>query len=470
MTTPARKSATTKELLRHVAQRSTGKLSLGEEEWPFEVFLMNGDIIGAVSPQDDSLLLRRIRHTNSLDTERLESLEKVASAGQSIFGQLLDEVESTVIEPILTERFRDNLTAFVASGHGPHFEAQMGVFVDNMQMGQNSARLIDTACKEADRAISVQLSTAVVLGSTEPRDEFESAVARHASTTPVPVALLLELAPVEPWTGRALVASMLDSGALADPSVQLSNLDVAPVQLDEAEDDEPTVEVENVLLEAEDFEEIEEIEEIADSEPDESPVSPVDSGDMAKWLDNGDHISEEDLAFFEDHEHDRGAGEGGFSTEMHNLDRVDVGGEEHEVLEADEAPSAKFSAPVLSEHDALEKIEVANDVLRRVTTAFDAASGHGRGRSQIQLLVDGAPSKYTALLHDLTITEAGELPAEDLLDNLAGRPPSEHRQLINSALKNVIERALSSAADDLPEDSFDDVYESVAGYNKRLGL
>ncbi|MEZ4317978.1 MAG: hypothetical protein R3F61_10760 [Myxococcota bacterium] len=486
---------------------------------------MNGDIVGATTPSDDRLILRRIRISGALPYARLGEVEAQVASGEPVFGILLDAVDGPTLDGILFDRFRDNLIGFVAATEEPRFEALLGVFVDNMQMGQNAARLIDTTCKDADLAMRWPTTLEVGLGEGNPRDDLEATLMAVVTETPTPIGELVLRSTLEPWTGRAVAAAMLDSGALVPGRSELTELEPEPLDepADELEESvsledlgslaseaaptspDPGFDAEPPDLESGDMEPLDEpepeadddIPELdddvtfeplpdeltgdapdADDEPAPSPdadadaVSPGD--DLSRWLDTGEQISEEDMAFFEDHESDRGAGDGGFSTETHNLDRVDVGPPgsppPEEVLEADEAPSAKFSAPVLSEADALEKIEVCNDVLRRVTSAFDAAAGAGRGRAQIQLLVDGSPSKYTALLHDLTVLENGELPADDLLDNLAGRPPSEHRQLINSALKNVIERALSSAADDLPEDSFDDVYESVAGYNKRLGL
>jgi hypothetical protein len=143
---------------------------------------------------------------------------------------------------------------------------------------------------------------------------------------------------------------------------------------------------------------------------------------------------------------------------------------EDETIEVDEAPSSRFGAPPLSEEEAFAKIEVANEVLQSIVDAFDEAEGSGRGRAVVQLLVDGVPSQFATLLHDLKIDDDGELPARVLVRNLADRPPTEHRQLLNNSLADIIERALSTAADELPDDKLDGVLESVAGYRSRLGL
>ena len=113
---------------------------------------------------------------------------------------------------------------------------------------------------------------------------------------------------------------------------------------------------------------------------------------------------------------------------------------------------------------------MANDELTKVVHAFDEAEGSGSGRAVVQLLVDGCPPKYAPILHGLQVANDGTLPAEQVITNLQARPPTEHRQLMNQTLIDVIERALSSAADDLPDQVFDDMYEAIAGYRHRMGL
>ena len=141
-----------------------------------------------------------------------------------------------------------------------------------------------------------------------------------------------------------------------------------------------------------------------------------------------------------------------------------------QTIEAPESPVTRFGAPVLSEDEAFGKVGVANEALTVIVDAFDDAQGAGRGQAVLQLLVDGSPGKYANLLRDLTVDNGGPLPASDLVDNLYSRPASEHRQLLNKSLEDLIDRALSSAADELPDEIFDDMYGQVAGYRKRLGL
>jgi hypothetical protein len=197
---------------------------------------------------------------------------------------------------------------------------------------------------------------------------------------------------------------------------------------------------------------------------------------LADWLNRTEEESAEDdeLSFFSDHDTNRGSDGGGqFRTDAQHLEKVEVGGMGEggsEVVEAEEAPVARYGAPVLTRGDALAKIDVANEVLSMVSGAFDDNEGPGRGRAVLQLLVDGVPSQFAVVLRDLQVSDTGELPSERVLRNLNGRPATEHRQLLNNSLVDIIERALSSAMDELSDEAVDQVLSSVAGYRQRLGL
>lgn len=480
MSSPAKKTVATRELLRQIASRSTGRLQVDTVDGALEVYLMNGEVIGAVARRDGQALLRRVRLADAVSPERLSELTRIAAEGGDLFGALIDQVPTEVIEPALADRFRENLVRWVSQTEDPSFTSLPGVFVDNMQMGHDTVQLVESCCRIADRALSYPTDTELVAGQGRPSDALEALVLERIGATARIGSLLPDL-PAEPLTARAAIAAMLDTGLLLEGGVELQELHTDEVEIltplpsqvpqtedDEDEDDEdaPTVHAVNELVDFED----EPTPAPATPAADEGMVSPGD--DLSKWLHTGD-LDDEDMAFFEDHEDDRGGGAGGFTTESHNLDKVDVtghGAPEEEVIAVDEAPSARFAAPVLEEDIAVQKVAVCNDILRATAAAFDRVEGTGRGQAAVQLLVDGSPSKFSAVFHNLSITRDGEVLIDEVLDNLASRPQSEHRQLLNSALKDIMDRALNIAADELPDEEFDQLYESVAGYNQRLGL
>ena len=66
------------------------------------------------------------------------------------------------------------------------------------------------------------------------------------------------------------------------------------------------------------------------------------------------------------------------------------------------------------------------------------------------------------------MAEDGTIDTSALLDNLRRRPEPEHLRLVNQGLLDLVERVLSTASDELPEDRVETVLESVTGYQKRI--
>ncbi|TVQ86516.1 MAG: hypothetical protein EA397_20165 [Deltaproteobacteria bacterium] len=285
---------------------------------------------------------------------------------------------------------------------------------------------------------------------------------RPEGDTPVSVGPLLEQIDPE------LPSDYADAPAAADADAEERSADQSPpedstselddVDLTDVTDDAPTDSG------------------VPDSPPEEDGPFHDPEGDDAPanpdyWL-NPNIELEADLEAFSDHDSTRGGAdgeEGAFTTEDHNLDRVEVATLDPEAIEVGEAPVARFSAPVITEDEARDKIAVAHDVMSKISAAMDQAKGKGRGQSAVQILFDGAPSDSKALFKNLTATDEGGLPVEDVLHNLQLRPEAEHRRLLAKGLSNLIERYLSLSFEELPDESIDEVLEQVAGYSQRLG-
>ena len=109
-------------------------------------------------------------------------------------------------------------------------------------------------------------------------------------------------------------------------------------------------------------------------------------------------------------------------------------------------------------------------VLLALAGALDEAQGAGSGTSTMQLLVDGRPRPYIPLFDGVRVRAPGELPPAGLLANLRRRPETEQRHLLNQGLLDLIDRALDVAADNLEEDTFDDLLGQVMGYRQKLRL
>jgi len=636
-----------------------------DETEEISVYVMGGEIVAAQATNDDLLLVRRLDAAGILDADRVVELTAMARTGESVFGILLEEVDANTMERVLHQRFLDNLARFVGIDAIPSFTELSAVFVENIQIGHDSRRLIGDCVHLWEMASKVDLDAELVAAHPEEAAGAQALVIASLQPERTVRQILVEL-PLEPVAARAMMAQMVETGIvahlteleleleadeeeeeaseeeepvedqetmevpvtpdesspteviegpLAIPKNDLTSMETevvaskprrprklgdlirsrvkkpakeaappAPIE-EEDEEDGPTlgdttplptgpteVEVEvgwdhqgEVAAEQESFELVEELEpagvaepeaveeagvgveeeepaesvpepeevetlaEAETAEPAEEPaeapapeegevpgegVEPPEEGEAADeaaetWGDQLDEVEVEepeeelledevvvpaptldvdsllhpdvdldegDLEAFADHDHDRSAtGDGVFSTEQHNLDRVEVldlePSPEDEIIEVDEAPQARFGAKPLSDEEALRKIQVANDAVAHVIAAFDASEGKGRGRETVQLLLDGSPHRYAPLLMDVQLTTDDRLPESRLMRNLHARPVTEHRQLLNQGLVDLIERALSLAMDEITDDeAIDALLENTAGYRQRIGL
>jgi hypothetical protein len=517
----ARESAATQSLSNQVDRKATGRLTVGAGPAQVSVYLLKGDIVAATSPTDERHILRLAELAEALPPNRSAALDGMAESGESIFGAMVDEIEPSLVERLLNQRFLANLAEFVGSMARPAFEPMGAIFVDNLQFGTDTPTLLAEASELWERAETLSLDVTLIPGAVPPADDFSWQVIQRLEAEPCSVGQLISEFPWEPLFARAWLIDLFEQSIVAVPPV------FAEPEEDWAEDDatehsesrtggylpaqtpdpaEPApspsdLQSDGVARPAEETidlpppEGTENIdaneEDVLDFPTAPSPVlekTPV-GGDLGKgktlkdWLVSAHSVDDSELGFFEDHDYSGrgGTGEDGgtFSSGRSNLDKVEVNSIEQEAqksaaeqdtLEVDEVPAARYSAPTIDQEEAFGKIAVTNDVLGKIVVTFDEVEGPGRGRAVVQLLVDGSPSRYVSLFSDIQVTDGGELPAGEIVSNLLARPATEQRLLINQALSDMIDRALSTAADELPEEALDQLLEGTAGFRARLGL
>ena len=222
-------------------------------------------------------------------------------------------------------------------------------------------------------------------------------------------------------------------------------------------------------------------------------------------FDFGGDAEDEEMLMFQDHDRFRGAGQGQFTLADRLLDHVDLGGrdsgadtlpppvrfpgvpsagpeedddafgllamgdaETASLTHADKVVALNFGAPRLELSDLHRKLDVATDVLCRVSQALDRQLGPGAGQASVQLLLDGAPSAYAVVFQGLDARPDGTFDVTAAADNIQRRPEGEHRRLIDSGTMDLIERGLSYAVAELDDDAMDGLLESIAGYQQRL--
>ncbi len=232
---------------------------------------------------------------------------------------------------------------------------------------------------------------------------------------------------------------------------------------------------------------------------DEEGDAPAESSDEVVHRERkftGFEFSVEDgeMAMFEDHDRIRGGGMGQFTLDRKLLDKVEIGApdpstraspyqglpEEESIIEMGEASAEEeanagtvalaFSAPKLQISRVQQKIAVGREVGEVVARYLNQYVGPGVGQTTIQLLVDSAATTRARLFHEVTVNEAGQFDEERVLANLRRRPDSEQRILLDQGIQDFIERALSTADSELPEEVLYSLLEEIAGYQQRLRL
>jgi len=213
----------------------------------------------------------------------------------------------------------------------------------------------------------------------------------------------------------------------------------------------------------------------------DSPAVPAPLSVQGFYQGPDQDIADAELAMFSDQDLTRGKNEYVNSSELNQEDYIEIPTAipEDDSLEAGDAGDGdvhvgnarvRFSGPMLSDADARQKIEALNHALRVLSLAFDVGMGMGYGRSRIQLLLDGSPNELGMLFQKLEANDDGSISATELLAHLYRRPPTEHRSLLNRALNDLMERALSVGSEEMGDDAMDDVYNAYAEFKQAGSL
>jgi hypothetical protein len=424
---------------------------------------MTGEVLAAHATDDDVRLLARVSASGLLPADILEALAESCTAPGEFTEALYGALDESVVQDLLYERFRENLFSFLGASRAIEFQPMEALFVANIQVGHDSARLMEELASLRDRVAPLLSSRLTLLPGEAPGGTPEDAGIVELCVNGLTVAELLRRAGDEPNRVLQAAADLLDAGALrwddalppasSQPAPSAPTSPAPPVSFDLPEEDEHT----------------------EDSAQRSGVIPPATTTPR--------EVAEEYLDAFGDYDTTRG--EGSFSGVRDRVDLADISEarppepagppELIELPEADAAAHAgaislNFSGPRLADDDARGKIEVVNEVLEAVRAAIDYINGGGSGQARVQLIVDGSSGPFAALFNGIELRADGRLPVEQVLKNLRKRPITEHRPLLQRAATDLIERALSMASEDLDEGLMEQVLEKVAGYQKRLGI
>ena len=447
MKTAAKQSVATQTLLFHIESRNTATLSVGAGSGELTLHLFEGQLVAATAAHDARLLIRRLAAEAAISRDqeiRLKSLERSAAATNpsapfdAVLGMLIDTVDLSDLSGVLLSRFEDNVSRFTGSLSRPRVSEAPVVWGANLQTAHESIELVERCARLWDLGSVLDLEWTLVRGVINPKQAAQVRAANLLSrTVGVKAHAVVSKLAMEFVEARAVLVDMLREG--------MAKLEGG---LDEGALQE--------LLDLEDIEDM--VSEVSKASSD-GASSPLPNP-AAAW---SGAISADDLEAFSGEEDARRGGSSGGQFTGDQLDVVDFEEVEH-------LRKGNFAAPSLSENDMVTKVEVANEVLEVISTAFNSTHGEGHGSTAIQLLVDGSPSQYSALFEATRVSTLGTLPPPAILRNVRQRPEPEQRRLLNQGMLDLLDRALSRAADDLPDEAIDSVLERVVGYRQRLGL
>lgn len=380
------------------------------------LYLLEGDVIAAVSPTDPDLMLNRAIARGKMP----------ASAGsvdqRPSIAQLEQALGPERVSRMMAGLFRNNLIYFLFDGGRFKFEPMETVRIPHIQLGHDSSGLLRELEVVHGRISSLLDSRTLHHVSSgdrapaSPQQRHIQALCSSGMTLPQ----VLKLSPFFPAQTLMLIVQMKEQGTLV-----LSKMESVDGPLQGA--------VEHAIEMA---------------QADAQRRSSARSSSMS-------------MTAFADHERaGRGDGEGSFTGEG---DRVDLN------EAANRRPGFRAHAPTIENTEVVRRVGVCNEVLQAFVETWDDQHGVGDGRRCAQLVVDTAPPDCAALFTGIELDVRGRMSATKLLDNLMRKPEAQRRILAQRGFSDLIDRTLARGAEDLDDAHVDRMLDRVAGYRQRLG-
>lgn len=399
------------------------------------VYMMDGEIIGALTDDDPDAVARRLVARGRLSAVAAAQLREDAQENPLSFEMLHAVVDEALVGRLMAGRFRDNLIFHIFDGGRFVFEPMDTVRIPHLQMGHDSAGLLRELEMVHERIrpwIGVHKLRTISLGEHTPGSPQQRHIQALCSAG-MRLDRLLRASPFFPAQTLVLVAQMVDAGSLMAAELEAG--------------DGPELGAISHAIQVAKADRLRRSEVTQARDDQGVAVQPVTGSSLSAFADHD--------------QDDRGLGKGAF---MGDKDRVDLGRKAPE-----KSPGLRLRAPTLSTVEVVRRIGVCNEVLTALVDAWTDQHGSGEARQMAQLLVDGAPLSSSALFRGVLVDARGRMSATATLENLGRRPEGEQRELITKGLSSLIDRTLARAAEGLDEDRLNQMLSQAAGYRQRMG-
>lgn len=227
-------------LREHLALGVTGCLTLRDKDGAeLRVYVMQGEVLASHGAEDSRLVVRRLVNHGALTETQAARIGHRLDAGERLDDLLVELVPDDLLLDVMAARFRQCLLEFLSVAALPTFEPMDAVFVDNIQVGHNTAALLGELEGRRDRVRGLRAHASAVTvraGRGRPRS-LEEARLLDLCEQPVRVSELAARSPLEQGETLDLVHGMIGTGVLLaeglfpgddEEPTELSQLDQQP--------------------------------------------------------------------------------------------------------------------------------------------------------------------------------------------------------------------------------------------------
>ena len=201
----------------------TGCLS-SRSDSAYRIYVTQGELLAAHGPDDGIWVVRRLVNNGAITDSQGRQVTFYLGQGYRLEELLLDQVPDQLFLDILVERFRQNILDFSFISGPMAFEEMEAIFVDNIQVGHDSHRMLSEILNLRARIIPLrqQISTLTLKPGTSQPTSRQEARLFSLCASGMKLDALLAVSPYEQGQSLAIIQNMLNSSVLLGPGVDQS--------------------------------------------------------------------------------------------------------------------------------------------------------------------------------------------------------------------------------------------------------